>query len=100
MKWLLTIILAWLSIPGYVRASLLVILIGILLLAATPHVRRSWLVRAGFILFLVGFVPLVVVGVFITDNPIGLGFLFALLTPISMLMIISGTVVALMTNRA
>jgi hypothetical protein len=94
------VVLAWLSIPGPVRVALLVTLGALLFFAATkPHVRKSLLVRAGFGVFLVGFIPLVVVGSFITDNPVGLGFLFAFLAPVSVLLVISGTVLALATGQ-
>jgi len=61
--WLLKIVLVWLSIPGYLRASMLVVLVGVF-----------------------------------SDNPIGLGFLFALVTPIALLLIVSGTILALVTD--
>ena len=101
----LTIVMMWLNFTAALERLNLglllpIILIALAALAATrPQVRRSRLVRAGFGLLLVGFVPLVVVGTFITDNPVGLGFLFAFLTPIAALLIVSGTILAIATNR-
>ena len=60
----------------------------------SPAVRQSRLVRMGFGLVALGVVPLIVAGTF-TNNPLGFGFLFAFLTPVGGLLIVSGTVFAL-----
>lgn len=71
-----------------------VVLVGAAVLTSA-RVRRSRLVRIGFGLGLLGVVPLVLVGTFITDNPVGLGFLFMFLAPIAAILIVTGTVLAL-----
>jgi hypothetical protein len=57
-------------------------------------VRQSRLVRLGFGLVALGVVPLILAGTF-TNNPLGFGFLFAFLTPVGGLLIVSGTILAL-----
>lgn len=66
---------------------------------SSARVRRSRLVRIGVGLGILGVVPLVLVGTMVTDNPVGLGFLFAFLMPVAAILIISGTVLALTTHE-
>lgn len=65
----------------------------------SPNVRRSRLVRAGFGLLLLALLPLAVAGSFVTDNPVGFGFLFAFLTPIGAVLIVAGAILALTATR-
>jgi hypothetical protein len=101
-----TIVLMWMNFMAAlarVRLGLLLPIVLGALLALTlvsPRVRQSRLVRVGFGLLAVGLIPLVVVGGLITDNPVGLGFLFAFLTPIAGLLILCGTVLALTTRQS
>jgi hypothetical protein len=48
----------------------------------------------GFGLVALGVVPLIIAGTF-TNNPLGFGFLFAFLTPVGALLIVTGTIFAL-----
>ena len=101
-----TIVLMWMNFMAAlarVRLGLLLPIVLGALLALTlvsARVRRSRLVRVGFGLLAVGLIPLVVVGGFVTDNPVGLGFLFAFLTPIAGLLILCGTILALTTGQS
>jgi hypothetical protein len=91
-----TIVLMWLQL-GSLRLLLPIALIGLAASAIrNPHVRGSRLVQIGFSIFLLGFVPLLLAGVLMTDNPIGFGMLFAFLSPIGLLVIVVGTTLALL----
>jgi hypothetical protein len=65
----------------------------------SPAARQSRLVRAGLGLVAFGVVPLIIAGTF-TNNPLGFGFLFAFLTPVGGLLIISGAIFALIANQS
>lgn len=99
-----TIVLMGMNLIATLARLRLGLMLPVVLLAAlavmSARVRRSWLVRIGFGLGALGVVPLVIVGALITDNPVGLGFLFAFLTPIAALMILGGAVLALTTKES
>ena len=65
----------------------------------SPAVWQSRLVRVGFGLVALGVVPLIIAGRF-TDNPLGFGFLFAFLTPVGGLLIVTGTIFALAAKQS
>ena len=65
----------------------------------SPAVRQSRLVRVGFGLVALGVVPLIIAGRF-TNNPLGFGFLFAFLTPVGGLLIVSGAIFALAATQS
>jgi hypothetical protein len=92
----------FLALVARLRLSFLlpIALIALMLLAVfSPAVRESRLVRVGFGLVTLGVVPLLIAGTF-TDNPLGFGFLFAFLTPIGLLLIVSGAIFALATRES
>lgn len=101
-----TTVLMWMNLMAAlvrVRLGLLlpIVLVALAVLAAVnAQVRRSRLVRVGFGLLVAGVLPLAAVGTFGTDNPVGLGFLFAFLTPIAALLIVTGTILALTADRS
>ena len=101
-----TIVLMFMNLMAALARVRLGLLLPIVFIAfatlavLSPQVRRSWLVRVGFGLLVVGVGPLVAAGAFVSDNPVGLGFLFAFLTPIAGLLILTGTILALTTNRS
>jgi hypothetical protein len=87
----------FMAVAAKLRLSLLlpIALIALVSLAVfSPAVRQSRLVRMGFGLIALGVVPLIIAGTF-TNNPLGFGFLFAFLTPVGGLLIVSGTIFAL-----
>jgi hypothetical protein len=87
----------FMAVAAKLRLSLLlpIALIALVSLAVfSPAVRQSRLVRMGFGLVALGVVPLIIAGTF-TNNPLGFGFLFAFLTPVGGLLIVSGTIFAL-----
>lgn len=101
-----TIVLMWMNFMAVLAKIRLGKLLPILAVAlamvalCNSKVRKSRLVRVGFALLGIGLVPLVIVGTFVSDNPVGLGFLFAFMTPIAGLLIISGTVLALTSTES
>lgn len=88
----------FMALMARLRLSLPIIVVALLAVAAlSPAVRQSRLVRTGAVLMGVGVLPLVIAGQF-DNNPVGLGFLFAFVTPIAGVLIVSGTLLAL-TDR-
>jgi len=65
----------------------------------SPTVRRSRLARTGTGLVVLGVVPLLIAGIF-DANPLGFGFLFASLTPVGALLIVSGAIAALLGGQS
>jgi hypothetical protein len=93
-----SVVMMWLYL-GRLRLLLPIILLALVVLAiAKPGVRRSRLVRTGFALFIVGLLPLLVVGIFVTDNPVGLGMLFAFFSVIGLSVVFVGVIVALLKS--
>ena len=95
----ITIVRMWLQL-GPLRMLLPVALVALVALAVSkPHVRGSRLVQIGFSILLFGIVPLLLAAVLGSDNPIGLGMLFAFLTPIGLVVTVVGTTLAFLKNR-
>lgn len=94
----IAVVKMWLSL-GRLRLLLPVILIALVVLAmAKVEVRRSRLVQTGFALFLLGLLPLLLVGIFVTDNPVGLGMLFAFFSVIGLSVIFVGVIGTLLKS--
>lgn len=94
----IAVVMMWLYL-GRLRLLLPVILIALVVLAiAKPAVRRSRLVQTGFAFFLLGLLPLLVVGIFVTDNPVGLGMLFAFFSVIGLSVVFVGVIVTLLKS--
>jgi hypothetical protein len=91
----------FMAVAARLKLSVLPIgLIAVVSLAVlSPAVLQSRLVRAGFGLVALGVVPLIIAGTF-TNNPLGFGFLFAFLTPLGGLLIISGAIFALTAKQS
>jgi len=88
-----------LALTARLRLGLPIVLLALVALAAlSPAVRQSRLARCGFALVGAGVLPLVIAGRF-DNNPLGFGFLFAFLTPIGGLLIVSGVITALTTRQ-
>lgn len=100
-----TIVLLWMNVMAVLAKIRLGKLLPILAVAlamvavCNSKVRKARLVRVGFVLLGIGLAPLVIVGTFVSDNPVGLGLLFAFVTPIAALLIIGGTVLALTSKE-
>ncbi len=92
----------FMAVAAKLRLSLLlpIALIAFVSLAVfNPAVQQSRLVLVGVGLVALGVVPLNIAGMF-TNNPLGFGFLFAFLTPVGGLLIVSGTIVALAAKQS
>jgi hypothetical protein len=95
-EWLSLVFLAVVLLRGYLRVLLPVALLAVIVLAVKkPQVRRSRLVQVGFSIFTLVLLPLLWVGALVTDNPIGLGMLFALLSTIALFLIVIGAILNL-----
>jgi hypothetical protein len=93
-----SVVMMWLYL-GRLRLLLPVILLALVVLAiAKPGVRRSRLVQTGFALFIFGLLPLLVVGIFVTDNPVGLGMLFAFSSVTGLSVVFVGVIVTLLKS--
>jgi hypothetical protein len=94
-----TLVLAWLSL-GALRLLLPIVLIALVVLGVRkPEVRSSRVVQTGGSLLVLGVMPLLLAVILGADNPIGLGLLFAFLTPLGLFVAGAGTVIALAKNR-
>ena len=96
-KWLALIFFTIVLIALYASQFLTAVLAAVGVLALFSHrVRSSRLVRGGFALVLAGLVPLVVAGRFLSDNPLGFGFLYAFTRPVAAGMMAVGAMLALL----
>ena len=100
-----TTMLTFMNFMAVIAKLRLSFLLPVLLIALassavfSPAVRQSRFVRVGFGLVALGVVPLIIAGRF-TNNPLGFGFLFAFLTPVGGLLIVSGAVFALAAKQS
>jgi hypothetical protein len=88
-----TVMLGWLQLIGYHRLLLgLIVVTFMAAAAAVPRVRESRLVRVGLFSLFLGLVPLVLAGVAGEDNALGAGFLFAFVTPVGLVTVVTGAI--------
>ena len=99
-KWLGLIFFTILLSGVYALQYLPAIAIAVAVLALiSRRVRGSWLVKGGLALFFGARAALAIAGRF-GDNALGIGFLYAFATPIAVMMMIAGALLALLkTNR-